>query len=115
AATIQQRERDAAIDRLGASLRSVGLNETAARAQAAQLLDAGFDSVGAAVAGLSAEVVSGVAALRLGDAPAARVAVAAVETSYRSSVRGLLRAVDGVVAGDTEALLASLTARPVLR
>ena len=114
-ATIQQRQRDAAIDRLGTSLRSVGLNETAARGQAALLVDAGFDSPAAAVANVAAQVSDAIAALRVGDEPAARVTVAGVETSYQSSVRALLRAVDGAVAQDTEALLASLTTRPVLR
>lgn len=115
AATIQQRERDAAIDRVGASLRSIGLTEAAARAQAIVIIDAGFDSAAAAVGGLSGNVTGAIAALRAGDAPAARTLVAGVDTAYQGTVRGLLRAVDGAVAQDTEALLASLASRPVLR
>jgi len=115
AATIQQRERDAAIDRVGASLRSLGLSATAARAQATLIIDAGFDGVAAAVRSLSGQVAGAVATLRVGDAPAARILVAGVDTAYQGTVRGLLRAVDGAVAQDTEALLASLASRPVLR
>jgi hypothetical protein len=115
AATIQQRERDAAIDRVGASLRTIGLNEAAARSQATSLVDAGFASAADAVGGLSAQVTSAVAALRAGDAPAARALVTGVDNAYQSTVSGLLRAVDGAVAQETDALFASLASRPVLR
>src|SRR5690606_36865425 len=115
AATIQQRERDAAIDRVGASLRPLGLTEAASRSQATLLVDAGYDGPAGAVDGLAAKVSGAIAALSAGDAPAARALVAEIDTAYQASVSGLLRAVDGAVASDTESLLSSLTSRPVLR
>jgi len=115
AATIQQRERDAAIDRVGASLRPLGLTEAASRSQATLLVDAGYDGPAGAVDGLAAKVSGAIAALSAADAPAARALVAEIDTAYQASVSGLLRAVDGAVASDTESLLSSLTSRPVLR
>ena len=115
AATLQQQQRDAAVTRVSDSLRAIGLTESAARTQAAAIVDAGHDSAGEVVADLASRTSGAIAALRAGDQPAARTAVATITTAYQGVTQGVLRAVDSVVAQDTENLLASLADRPVLR
>lgn len=115
AATIQQQERDAALDRLGAELRASGLSQDRAVSLASGLLEAGFDSPADAVDALGASVSDAIAALRAADTVAAREALAAAATTYAGPLEAIAQARDATVAADTQRLLASLQDRPSLR
>lgn len=115
AAALQQQEREAAIARVTGSLRALGLSESAARTHAGVIVDAGHDSASGVVDDLASRTTAALGALRGGDQQAARSAVADITTDFNSTARGVMRAVDGAVAQDTEDLLASLADRPMLR
>jgi hypothetical protein len=112
---LRETERRARLDALEAELAGAEMAAAQRPAHAERLLDAGFETLAAAVGSLAAASNRAVAALHVGDGARARAAVAAVGDGYRQLLSPIVRARDASLDTATVGLIDALTAVSSLR
>jgi hypothetical protein len=107
---LRETERRTRLDALEAELAVAEMAAAQRPAHAARLLDAGFETIGAAVASLAAASSQAVAAVHVGDHARARAAVTAVGEGYRQFLSPIVRLRDAALDDSTVRLIDQLSA-----
>ncbi len=110
-AQLDDEARQLKVDSLTQSLVTSGLTPTIAATNAERLVTAGFDDLNGVFTGLQAATARVIAGVRRGDQPAARAALAELDSSYHRNVAPVLAQVDSSADQATNDLLASLASR----